>query len=752
MKLIRSKFSDLKKSNPEKILNFSFAIIIAITITIGFFNWSSHADFQKNTTLSYELENLKDKIVHLDEKLMTSARMAILNEDLRWEDLYKKYEPQLDRAINEVKRIAPNVFLFESAALIDSANINLVAMEHEAFNLLRKGEKEAAKALLFSVRYENEKKVYNEGLEHVTIALNDRTQLSVEQHREGTNWHLILNFISIVILLFVWWSSSSMMRRHFAERKKMEEASKENEQTYRSIFENSADGMFLMTDVFKECNQSVCTLFNCNLEDIVGQSPTKFSPEVQPDGRNSILSAKEKIDAAFKGIPQRFYWQHKTKDNILFDAEVALNAVIVRGKNFIHAIVRDISETKKLEKIQKALFDISEATYTATDMVSLYKIIHEIVGTLMLAKNFYIAIYNEQTEMISFPYMVDEFDPPFPPKKLGRGLTEYILRIGEAKLVDAKLDLELMETGEIKLVGTPTLIWLGVPLKVREKIIGVIVVQDYQNASTYGEEEKQLLVFVAEHIAQVIERKRNSDAIKVYAEQLKELNQTKDKFFSIIAHDLKSPFLGLLGLTDLIASGDEELSKAELVEYSKSIHDSASTLYRLIENLLKWAQMQRGSINYIPKEIELQKIAALCIETIKYNAIEKGIAIINDIPQSQKVFADDKMIYTVIRNLLTNAIKFTRREGRVVLRTKKMDNGQVEVSISDTGVGISAKEIKNLFKLEEKVSSKGTEGESGTGLGLLLCKEFVEKNGGKIWVESQEEKGSTFSFSLKEVI
>lgn len=752
MKLIRSKFSDLKKSNPEKILNFSFAIIIAITITIGFFNWSSHADFQKNTTLSYELENLKDKIVHLDEKLMTSARMAILNEDLRWEDLYKKYEPQLDRAINEVKRIAPNVFLFESAALIDSANINLVAMEHEAFNLLRKGEKEAAKALLFSVRYENEKKVYNEGLEHVTIALNDRTQLSVEQHREGTNWHLILNFISIVILLFVWWSSSSMMRRHFAERKKMEEASKENEQTYRSIFENSADGMFLMTDVFKECNQSVCTLFNCNLEDIVGQSPTKFSPEVQPDGRNSILSAKEKIDAAFKGIPQRFYWQHKTKDNILFDAEVALNAVIVRGKNFIHAIVRDISETKKLERIQKALFDISEATYTATDMVSLYKIIHEIVGTLMLAKNFYIAIYNEQTEMISFPYMVDEFDPPFPPKKLGRGLTEYILRIGEAKLVDAKLDLELMETGEIKLVGTPTLIWLGVPLKVREKIIGVIVVQDYQNASTYGEEEKQLLVFVAEHIAQVIERKRNSDAIKVYAEQLKELNQTKDKFFSIIAHDLKSPFLGLLGLTDLIASGDEELSKAELVEYSKSIHDSASTLYRLIENLLKWAQMQRGSINYIPKEIELQKIAALCIETIKYNAIEKGIAIINDIPQSQKVFADDKMIYTVIRNLLTNAIKFTRREGRVVLRTKKMDNGQVEVSISDTGVGISAKEIKNLFKLEEKVSSKGTEGESGTGLGLLLCKEFVEKNGGKIWVESQEEKGSTFSFSLKEVI
>ena len=182
-----------------------------------------------------------------------------------------------------------------------------------------------------------------------------------------------------------------------------EDSINENELTYRKIFENSPDGMFLMTDVFQECNQSVCTLFNCNMDDIIGQPPAKFSPEIQPDGRNSFISAKEKIDAAFGGIPQRFYWQHKTKDNVLFDADVALNAVTINGKDFIYAVVRDISENVKLEKVQKALFEISEATFTATDMVSLYKIIHEIVSTLMLAKNFYIAIYDEQTEMISFP-------------------------------------------------------------------------------------------------------------------------------------------------------------------------------------------------------------------------------------------------------------------------------------------------------------------------------------------------------------
>ena len=752
MDLIKSKFTSSRKSYSRKILNVSLAITAALIIILGYFSWSSYLDFQKDTDSRYNLESLKDKIGYLDEKLTTSARMAAMTGDQQWENRYKQYELQLDSTINEAKRIAPNVFIFEGAALIDSANINLVKMEYEAFGLLQEGDAEAAKTLLFSVQYENEKKVYEGGLEKISNGLNYLAQLSAEQNIKELRWQLILIFISIIILLFVWWIAARMMKRYDVERKKIKAALRENEQTYRTIFENSSDGMFLMTDIFQECNQSVCDLFNCNMEDIIGQPPSKFSPEVQPDGKNSAVSAKEKIDAAFKGIPQRFYWQHKTKDDVPFDADVALNAVTINGKNFIYAIVRDISETTKLEKVQKALFEISEAAYTSTDMVSLYEIIHKIISTLMLAKNFYIALYDEQTGMISFPYMVDEFDPPYPPKKLGKGLTEYILRTGEANLIDSELDLKLRETGEVEMIGTPTLIWLGVPLIVRGKIIGVIVVQDYQNADTYGEKEKQLLVFVAEHVAQAIERKKNSESIKAYTEQLKQLNQTKDKFFSIIAHDLKSPFLGFLGLTEMIASGDDELSKTELMEYSKSIHESASTLFRLIENLLEWAQMQRGSISYTPKAIELQRIAAQCIETIKYKAEQKGIVIINEIPQTQKVFADDKMTYTILRNLLTNAIKFTMRDGKVVMRAKKNDSKLVEISVCDTGVGMSAENVKKLFKIEEKVSSVGTEGESSTGLGLLLCKEFIEKNGGTIWVESQIGKGSTFTFSLQDVI
>ncbi|MCX6170343.1 MAG: PAS domain-containing sensor histidine kinase [Ignavibacteriales bacterium] len=739
----------LESSNisPKKILYISLTITSLIIFVFGYFIWSSNIDFQKFVNVDQNLNNLTGKIFYLDEVLTMSARLAAASGDLKWEKRYREFEPQLDSAIKVLKSLAPNAFITEGAGRTDSANVRLVEMENESFKMVSEGSLSKAAGILSSEEYNREKNIYHEGLEKVINNLRERTETSIDNNRIRYQWALVFIIISLITLIFVWLGSMGVMKRYLTQSKRIEKALKENEQTYRTIFESSADGMFLMTDVFRDCNNAVCKLFKCKKEDIIGHSPASFSPDIQPDGKNSFYSASEKIEAALNGFPQRFYWQHKTKDNTLFDAEVSLNAVIIRGENLIQAVVRDISERKKSEKIQEVLFEISEAAYSASDMYSLYKKIHAVVGTLMSSKNFYIALYDEKTGMIEFPYSIDEFDPPRPTRKFGTGLTEYVLRTGQAALLNQQKDLELRKKGEVGLSGSPAAIWLGVPLKIGGKSIGVITVQDYENEKAYGEEEMQLLIFVSEQIAQVIERKRNSYAIKKYTDELKQLNQTKDKFFSIIAHDLKNPFITILGFSDLLQSDYDELSDDERKFYIHEMKKSAEISYHLLQNLLHWSRAQTGRIELNPQKLELIKIINENFLLLIKTAEKKQIKLLQEVPDDLFILADVDMMNSIMRNLLTNAIKFSHKGGTIKVNAGVEENF-VEITVTDNGIGMNPATIDNLFKLDCTQSTSGTENELGTGLGLILCKEFVERNGGKIRVTSEVGKGSKFIFTL----
>jgi PAS domain S-box-containing protein len=247
----------------------------------------------------------------------------------------------------------------------------------------------------------------------------------------------------------------------------------------------------------------------------------------------------------------------------------------------------------------------------------------------------------------------------------------------------------------------------------------------------------------------ITDRINAEEEIKKQNEELSKINAEKDKFFSIIAHDLKSPFQGLLGLTELMLLADEDFTKEELLQYGKDLFKTASNVYKLLENLLQWAMMRKGSVDFTPKVLPISVCVEQNIEVLKQRAAQKGITLINDVSSNESVYADEKMVDTILRNLLSNAVKFTKRNGEVIVRAININSEIVEVSVSDTGIGISEKNVNRLFKIEEKVGSKGTEGEESTGIGLLLCKDFVEKNGGNIWVESVEGAGSTFHFTLK---
>lgn len=413
-------------------------------------------------------------------------------------------------------------------------------------------------------------------------------------------------------------------------------------------------------------------------------------------------------------------------------------------------ITRDITERKEFEEIQKAQYKISEAVHSTPNIMTLYKKIHDVVRELMHAENFYIALYDEKTELISFPYFVDEYDAPPATRKLKKGLTEYVLKTGVDVLVDREKDEELKRKGEVELIGELQSIWLGIPLKIGDKVIGVMAVQDYRNDKVYGEKERQILLFVSEQIAIAIDKKRNAEALEKYSEELNQLNITKDKFFSIIAHDLKNPFITLLGFSDMLIHEYEELTEEEKLQYITEIRNSAKSSHELLENLLEWSRSQTGRLEYQPHQFDIYELVRRNFLLLNPMAKSKGIKLTCEVKENTVVYADFDMINTVIRNLISNAVKFTNKDGEIKISAGS-ENGFLKLCVCDNGVGMDKKTLDKLFKLGEQHTSRGTSKETGTGLGLILCKEFIEKNHGKIWAESEVGKGTTFCFTVPAV-
>ena len=231
-------------------------------------------------------------------------------------------------------------------------------------------------------------------------------------------------------------------------------------------------------------------------------------------------------------------------------------------------------------------------------------------------------------------------------------------------------------------------------------------------------------------------------------EELSKLNATKDKFFSIIAHDLRGPIGGLMGLSQIMAEELSSLTLDEVQELAVGMNHSATNLFRLLENLLNWARMQRGSISFVPEFWELLPLVNESVEMMRELAKRKEIGIDNHIPEGLTIFADKNILQTIIRNLVSNSIKFTNKGGKITLSVESNEDQMVVITIIDNGIGMTQTMIDSLFRSEVRNGRIGTDGEISTGLGLPLCKEFVEKHGGKIWVESEEGKGSVFSFTI----
>lgn len=276
-------------------------------------------------------------------------------------------------------------------------------------------------------------------------------------------------------------------------------------------------------------------------------------------------------------------------------------------------------------------------------------------------------------------------------------------------------------------------------------------IQTHLNLKFSQEKLSRINKELAEKNKQIEEQKAELEAANQKLSQseanLRELNATKDKFFSIVAHDLKNPFNTLIGFSDVLVKNFDMLKKEQVKNINHSLYNASKRGYSLLENLLDWSRAQTGRIEWKPEKISIEDLIDENIDLLGTSAGKKNIELIKNINTKKDAYADPNMVKTVIRNLISNAIKFTDNGGEVTISLKE-SNGMAEVEVKDTGVGIEDEDMKKLFRIDVNHSTIGTAKEKGTGLGLILCKEFVEKNGGKIWVKSRLGEGSRFGFSL----
>ena len=255
------------------------------------------------------------------------------------------------------------------------------------------------------------------------------------------------------------------------------------------------------------------------------------------------------------------------------------------------------------------------------------------------------------------------------------------------------------------------------------------------------------LIRIKGYVYDITERKLVEIALVEREASLEELNATKDKFFSIIAHDLKNPFNGIIGFSTMLKEQIREKDYKGIGDYASIIQDSAQKVLDLLINLLDWSRSQTGQMEFKPEQIEIDIIITEVVELLDATAQQKSITLSGKTTSNIMVFADKDMVSLILRNLVSNAIKFTNPGGMIVISAEQ-NQDELTMSVSDNGVGMTNETMKKLFRIAENKSTAGTQNETGTGLGLILCKEFVEKQGGRIWVESEPGTGSSFRFTL----
>ncbi len=498
------------------------------------------------------------------------------------------------------------------------------------------------------------------------------------------------------------------------EQKITEEALKISEELFRSSFEDHSAIKFIIdpdNGQIADANSAAEKYYGWSREELRKMKISQINTLTSAEIRKAIDEAKRRNQTTFA-------FKHRKADGTIRDVEVYSASIFSKtGKLYLHSIVIDVTDRKLAEE---ALRQSEQQLQLTLELTHIGTWDWDLITDTYFATPSYFTMLG--------------YEPEYGPVNR----QQWLDRVHPEDVHIIIKSMGSIQSGESKSYQYEARIKHANGCYRWIKVIGHVADSD-----AYSKPTRLIGVRI-----DVTEQKNNEENIRSMNSKLTELNLTKDKLFSVIAHDLKGPFHGLMGVAQLLTEQGDEYTYDEINKLGSMIYSSAKNIYMLLENLLEWVKLQKNAVSFVPQKINLNSAVVNATVLLQQTAHKKELRFDTSVSEKLYVFADENMIASVLRNLLSNAVKFTKRNGHISTGARDLENGFIEIVVSDSGIGMSKEFIDKLFKLGEKVGTKGTENEPSTGLGLILCKEFIEKHGGTIRVESEEGRGSTFYFTV----